>query len=65
VLTRPDDVTDVALRQALAAGWGIDAESLDYRPVGFGSHHWSVAADGRRWFATIDDLETKRISLEE
>ncbi len=37
-----------------------------YRPLGFGSHHWEVVdAGGRRWFVTVDELETKRHSTRE
>ncbi|OJF11916.1 hypothetical protein BG844_23560 [Couchioplanes caeruleus subsp. caeruleus] len=32
-------------------------DSLHYRPVGWGSHHWAA---GNRWFLTVDDLEAKR-----
>jgi aminoglycoside phosphotransferase (APT) family kinase protein len=28
--------------------------------VGFGSYHWQVRCDGRRWFATVDDLHARR-----
>lgn len=31
--------------------WGVSGEVV-YRPVGFGSHHWTV---GARWFATVDE----------
>src|SRR5262245_53438726 len=37
--------------------WGIADPALSYQPLGFGSHHWDcVAADGRRWFITVDEL---------
>ncbi|MEP6623164.1 MAG: phosphotransferase [Acidimicrobiia bacterium] len=57
MLTRPTDLTDVAVRAAVEDGWGVDAISLVYRPVGFGSHHWELRdAAGVRWFATVDRL---------
>jgi spectinomycin phosphotransferase/16S rRNA (guanine(1405)-N(7))-methyltransferase len=37
--------------------------SVEYRPVGWGSHHWEVAdGAGCRWFATVDELAGKRLS---
>ena len=40
--------------------------SINYRAVGFGSHHWAVVdVRGDRWFATVDDLVAKRHSLDE
>lgn len=39
---------------------------MEYRPVGWGSHHWAVAdAAGTRWFVTVDELENKRLSASE
>ncbi len=53
---RPEEVTERELRLALADGWGIRAESLEYRPVGGGSYHWVAAGS---WFVTVDDLDQK------
>jgi hypothetical protein len=37
--------------------------SVEYRPVGWGSHHWEVAdTAGCRWFVTVDELARKRLS---
>jgi spectinomycin phosphotransferase/16S rRNA (guanine(1405)-N(7))-methyltransferase len=60
MLTRPGQLSDAALAQALDAGWGITPATLEYRAVGYGSHHWEVTA-GRdlRWFVTIDDLAAR------
>lgn len=45
---------------ALGAGWGFDAEAVEYAAVGAGSYHWEVAdGSGRRRFVTVDDLEQK------
>ena len=53
----PPDLDRTALVGALLRHWGIDALSLDYLPIGFGSHHWEAAgADGSRWFVSADDL---------
>ncbi|MFG1604474.1 phosphotransferase family protein [Actinoplanes sp. NPDC049265] len=45
----PEDLPLPALRAALIDGWSLHTETLEYRPVGFGGHHWT--ADGR-WFVT-------------
>lgn len=58
--TRPHDLGDGAVVAALRGGWGIRSADVAYAPVGFGSHHWTVAADDGRWFATVDDLEARR-----
>lgn len=56
----PEDFDDAALHRALADGWGIDAEALEYAPLGGGSYHWLVRdRAGTRWFATVDDLDQK------
>ena len=61
MFTRPEDLTDAEVAAALIWGWGLDVEALEHAPIGFGSHHWWVdAADGERWFATVDDLRTRR-----
>jgi spectinomycin phosphotransferase/16S rRNA (guanine(1405)-N(7))-methyltransferase len=66
VLAPPDGLTAETLASALARGWGLTVAGLDYRPVGFGSHHWVVVdGGGGRWFATVDDLEAKRHSRHE
>jgi spectinomycin phosphotransferase/16S rRNA (guanine(1405)-N(7))-methyltransferase len=64
--TRPADLPDAVLLGALAEGWDLDAVSLDYLPVGFGSHHWHATDTGdRRWFVTVDDLDAKRNATDE
>lgn len=66
MFTRPEDLTDDEMRDALASAWGLDDASVEHAPVGFGSHHWWVTtADGCRWFATADDLRTRRVAAEE
>jgi len=51
---------------ALEQGWGVRTASLSYLAVGFGSHHWDVTDDtGARWFASVDELDTRRWSLKE
>jgi spectinomycin phosphotransferase/16S rRNA (guanine(1405)-N(7))-methyltransferase len=65
VLTRPLGLADDVLRQALAAHWNVDVVSLEYLPVGFGSHHWDVHGDdGSRWFVTVDVLADRRWRLD-
>lgn len=66
MLTRPADLPDTVLFGALAEGWDLNVVSLEYRAVGFGSHHWCATdASGRRWFVTVDDLDAKRHSTDE
>src|SRR5438552_2117689 len=38
----------------LASDWKIDARSLEYAPVGFGTHHY--VTDDRQWFVNVDDI---------
>lgn len=61
MLTQPDDLAEVTVRDALATAWNFEAVSLSYQAVGFGSHHW-LAADSRgsRLFVTADDLSAKK-----
>jgi spectinomycin phosphotransferase len=55
VLSAPADLSTADVRAGLVAGWGVESVAATYRPVGFGSHHWSVTDDaGRRWFVTAD-----------
>ena len=54
----PNDLDQEELRAALATGWGLRAVELEYRPVGFGSHHWLAVDDGgTHRFVSVDDLE--------
>jgi spectinomycin phosphotransferase len=56
----PDGIESVAVVDALRRGWGIDADAAGYAPLGGGSYHWEIAdRAGRRWFATVDDLDHK------
>ncbi len=60
VLTRPDDLPEVVLTDALRDRWRFTAMSMEYQAVGFGSHHWlATDARGARLFATVDDLAAK------
>ena len=62
VLAPPDDLPDAVLASALEHSWAMAIASVEYRAVGWGSHHWDVAdAAGSRWFVTADDLEEKRL----
>jgi spectinomycin phosphotransferase len=64
VLTPPPDFSTGLLTAALHEMWGVEVAQIDYSPVGFGSHHWSVVdASGQRWFATLDDYATDGASV--
>ena len=65
MFTRPGDLTDDEVRDALGSAWGLRVSSLAYAAVGFGSHHWRAVADGARWFVTVDDLTAKRHGVDE
>ena len=47
------------IARVVAAGWGLAIRELCYFPEGGGAYHWIAAGDGRRWFVTCDDLDTK------
>jgi spectinomycin phosphotransferase len=66
VLTPPTGLSHVDLAEVIGRAWGVGVVSLDYRPVGFGSHHWEATDDlGRRHFVTVDELSPEsRISLD-
>lgn len=66
MLTPPDGLPGAALAAALRRWWGMTVESAEYRPVGWGSHHWAVTdAAGSRWFVTAGELEHTRRSERE
>ncbi len=58
--TPPPDLPDAAVADAVRTGWGLALDAIDDAPLGFGSHHWWLAAGGRRWFVTVDDLAALR-----
>ncbi len=60
MLTRPPDLSDAAVADALATGWDLRTNEIEYAPVGFGSHHWRAIAGNRRWFVTVDDLDARQ-----
>jgi hypothetical protein len=66
VLTPPDGLPEDMLASVLARGWKVVVDSVAYRAVGFGSHHWEVTdATGTRWFVTADELQAKQRSAGE
>lgn len=63
VFARPDGLSDAAVVGALRENWVLDVATVDYLPVGFGSHHWSATdVNAERWFVTVHDLAAKRHS---
>jgi aminoglycoside phosphotransferase (APT) family kinase protein len=66
VLSPPDDLAPAALADALGRIWAVSAATMQYRPLGWGSHHWEVVdTSGGRWFVTVDDLRHKRHTRDE
>ncbi len=62
MLSPPAGLGQDLLASMLTGHWRITPSALDYRAVGFGSHHWEVAAaDGQRWFLTADELHYKKL----
>ena len=51
----PAGLTRHQVAATLRSRWGVGVQTIEYAPVGFGSHHWRVLDDaGRRWFVTAD-----------
>jgi hypothetical protein len=66
MLSPPDDLTPAVLADALRQSWPLSVATMEYRPVGWGSHHWEVVdSSGGRWFVTVDDLLQKRHTRDE
>jgi len=63
MLTPPADLPESVLVAALERSWEMAVAALQYRAVGWGSHHWdAVDTAGSRWFVTADELDGKRLS---
>lgn len=59
----PADLDRRALISALE-GWDLAVTSLEYLPVGAGSHHYLARnSGGRRWFITVDELLVKLFGM--
>ncbi|MET8147917.1 phosphotransferase family protein [Actinoplanes sp. NPDC049668] len=56
MLDEPDGLDTAELLAGLAEGWGIRARSARYRPVGFGSYHWTTDDN----FLTVDRVDDDR-----
>jgi spectinomycin phosphotransferase/16S rRNA (guanine(1405)-N(7))-methyltransferase len=64
--TPPDGLSPDRLARALTEMWGLVVASIEYLPVGFGSHHWvAVEPGGTTWFVTVDDLDAKQLDAGE
>lgn len=57
--SRLERVTEQAVADAVAGGWGLQVGQVRYVPEGGGAYHWVGRADGLLWFITCDDLDTK------
>lgn len=60
MFTRPTDLPDSVIAEALAVGCGLVVDEVEYAPVGFGSHHWRVGTRNEQWFVTVDDLDARQ-----
>ena len=60
MFTRPEGLSDGDVIAGLASGWGIEASTVEYLAVGFGSHHWSATGQGEKYFVTVDSLGKER-----
>jgi spectinomycin phosphotransferase len=55
MFAEPPGFDRAALTDALRTGWGIAVATLDYAPVGFGTHHYRVRdTAGADWFVNVD-----------
>lgn len=59
VFTRPPDLPDRRVAEAVRSAWLLPVDSVEHVPVGFGSHHWVVTAAARRWFVTVDAITAR------
>lgn len=60
MLSRPNDLSDQQVVEALSTGWSIAVDHVEYAALGFGSHHWIVGNGRDRWFVSVDDLDARR-----
>jgi spectinomycin phosphotransferase len=60
VRSPPADLQVDELASVVRREWRLPVGRLDHLPEGGGAYHWvAQATDGRRWFVTCDDLDTK------
>lgn len=63
MLSPPPELPEDRIAAVLFDEWSVRMEKIEYQPVGFGSHHWdALDSVRRRWFVTVDDLETKKLT---
>ena len=60
MFTRPVSLNDDDVLTTLRRCWGLAVDNVEYRALGFGSHHWHAVGDGTQWFVTVDDLDARR-----
>lgn len=60
MLTPPTGLSNGHLEEVIEEAWDIAVDALEYRRVGFGSHHWAATDDlGLRYFVTVDELSSE------
>ena len=60
MFTRPVSLNDDDVLTTLSRCWGLAVDNVEYRALGFGSHHWYAVGDGTQCFVTVDDLDARR-----
>lgn len=54
MLIQPPDLPNSLVAEIVESAWAISVESIQYAPVGFGSHHWRISGGERDWFVSVD-----------
>lgn len=66
VRTPPSDLDESDVAVAVADHWSVGAGTIEYVPLGFGSHHWLLTdTSGQRWFVTADAVAGSAARLSE
>lgn len=50
----PDPIGEDVIGSVLSSSWRLEADSVEYAAIGYGSYHWHASGDGARWLVTAD-----------